>query len=290
MPELKQPPDVVAAGAVVTRRGKQVLLVHRPKYDDWSFPKGKVDRGEHVSSAAVREVAEETGIDIRLGPPLRAQRYSTGTRMKTVHYWVARAVGEDDVSRYQPNHEIDQVVWAPYDDAMQLLSYPHDRETLRESLTVRKKTRALVVLRHAQARSRQGWRRNDDRHRPLLKAGTLQAERIVPVLAAYDVSRLVSSTSTRCVDTLQPYADVTGCELRTRRWLSEEDGSATEVRGLVEKLLDAEDSAVICTHRPVLPMVFAALGVDDVRLDPGGLLVVHHRKDRVVATERHLIR
>lgn len=289
MPELKQPPDVVAAGAVVTRRGKQVLLVHRPKYDDWSFPKGKVERGEHVTTAAVREVAEETGIDIRLGPPLRAQRYSTGVRMKTVHYWVARAVGEDDVSRYLPNHEIDQVVWVPYDDAMQLLSYPHDRETLRESLTVRKKTRALVVLRHGQARSRRGWRSSDDRRRPLLKAGTLQADRMVPVLAAYDVSLLTSSSSTRCVDTLQPYADVTGGKLRTHPWLSEEDWSAAEVNALVAELLDAEESGVICTHRPVLPAIFDALRVDDVRLDPGAMLVVHHRKDRVVATERHQI-
>ncbi|WP_109507760.1 NUDIX hydrolase [Nocardioides speluncae] len=289
MPELKQPPDVVAAGAVVTRRGKQVLLVHRPKYDDWSFPKGKVERGEHVTAAAVREVAEETGIDIRLGPPLRVQRYSTGARMKTVHYWVARAVGEDDVSRYLPNHEIDQVVWAPYDDAMQLLSYPYDRETLRESLTVRKKTRALVVLRHGEARSRRAWR-GDDRQRPLLRVGTLQAERVVPVLAAYDVSLLISSSSTRCVDTLQPYADVTGRELQTYRWLSEEERTDTDVARLVDELLDAEDSAVVCTHRPVLPTLFDALGVDDVRLDPGGLFVVHHRKDRVVATERHQIR
>ena len=60
----------MAAGAVVVRKGPEVLLVHRPKYDDWSFPKGKLDPGEHLTSCAVREVAEETGLDIRLGPPL----------------------------------------------------------------------------------------------------------------------------------------------------------------------------------------------------------------------------
>ena len=66
--------DVLAAGAVVFRRGR-VLLIHRPRYDDWSFPKGKLDRGEHVTAAAVREVAEETGLHVRLGVPLTRQRY-----------------------------------------------------------------------------------------------------------------------------------------------------------------------------------------------------------------------
>ena len=67
-----EPRDVRAAGAVVTRKGGEVLLVHRPKYDDWSFPKGKQDPGEHVTVTAVREVLEETGVEIRLGRPLAA--------------------------------------------------------------------------------------------------------------------------------------------------------------------------------------------------------------------------
>ena len=73
--------DVRAAGAVVFAPGKRVLLVHRPKYDDWSFPKGKLDRGEHVTAAAVREVAEETGLQVRLGPPLTGQRYPVDGRV-----------------------------------------------------------------------------------------------------------------------------------------------------------------------------------------------------------------
>lgn len=81
-------PDVLAAGAVVWRRRREVLLVHRPAYDDWSFPKGKLDPGEWLPAAAVREVGEETGLAIRLGPPLRTQRYLNGDRMKSVYYWV----------------------------------------------------------------------------------------------------------------------------------------------------------------------------------------------------------
>ena len=92
----RRPSDVIAAGAVVTRKGGDVILVHRPKYDDWSFPKGKLDPGEHITSAAVREVAEETGLDIRLGPPLSTQRYwveNGERRIKRVYYWVGRVVG-----------------------------------------------------------------------------------------------------------------------------------------------------------------------------------------------------
>ena len=281
-------PDVLAAGAVVTRRGGQVLLVHRPKYDDWSFPKGKLDPGEHVTAAAVREVAEETGLGIRLGPPLRTQRYSTGSRMKTVHYWVARVVGSDDVSGYQPNHEVDEVAWVPYDDAMELLTYPYDRETLRESAPVRKKTRAFVVLRHSRAYARTSWR-GADQDRPLLKIGGLQSQRLVPVLAAYDVTGLVSSTAVRCLTTLAPYADVTGRKLAAYDVLTEEGCTVEGVGEVVAELLGHKESVVLCTHRPVLPTVFDALGVGKVRLDPGGMLVVHHRKGKVIATERHQI-
>ena len=116
--------DVLAAGAVVFRSGGQVLLVHRPRYDDWSFPKGKLDPGEHAAVAAVREVAEETGLRVRLGPPLSPQRYEvSGGRTKHVSYWIGRAVGGDDVSAYRPNDEIDAVEWVPVEEAADRLSY-----------------------------------------------------------------------------------------------------------------------------------------------------------------------
>ena len=166
-------PDVVAAGAVVIRkarsgRGKrhEVLLVHRPRYDDWSFPKGKLDRGEHVTACAVREVEEETGLRIRLGPPLPDQQYPVAAGLKTVHYWVARVVGDDDVRRYVPNAEIDRVAWVPWDKVPGRLTYEHDRETLAAARPLRRRTKALVVLRHAEASPRKAWR-GDDRRRPL---------------------------------------------------------------------------------------------------------------------------
>ena len=279
------PRDVRAAGAVVTRKGGQVLLVHRPKYDDWSFPKGKLDPGEHHVTAAVREVAEETGLDVRLGPALSSQRYRMSSgRFKHVDYWTARVVGSDDVSRYRPNEEIDAVEWVPWDDAATRLTYPHDRDTLHEARPLRRRTRALVVLRHGKARSRKGWP-DDDRLRPLEDAGAAQAERLVPLLAAFDVTVAHTSSSTRCVQTVAPYVEVTGWPLERHDRLSEEDATADGVVDLVDGLLEGEEGAVLCTHRPVLPTVLDALGVPDVSLDPGSMLVVHHRKGRVVATE-----
>lgn len=281
--------DVLAAGVVVFGPGKRVLLVHRPRYDDWSFPKGKLDPGEHPTAAAVREVAEETGVHVRLGPPLAGQRYPVaGGRMKAVSYWTGRAVADDDVSGYRPNAEIDQVRWVPYDEAFGELTYEHDADTLREAYRVRRKTRAVVVLRHGKARSRRGWNQ-DDRQRPLVAAGREQAQRLVPVLAAYDVTRVVSSSSARCVETVGPFADTTGWKIELEDGLSEEDATAASVLAVVDDLLTAEENAVLCTHRPVLPAVFDALGVADPGLEPGGMLVAHLRKGTAVATEQHLV-
>jgi 8-oxo-dGTP pyrophosphatase MutT (NUDIX family)/phosphohistidine phosphatase SixA len=281
-----EPRDVRAAGAVVTRKGGEVLLVHRPKYDDWSFPKGKLDPGEHTVTAAVREVAEETGLDVRLGPALSPQRYRMSNgRWKSVDYWTARVVGSDDVSGYRPNAEIDDVEWVPWQDAVRRLTYPYDRETLAEARPLRRRTRALVVLRHGKARSRGAWKK-DDRLRPLVQLGEAQAQRLVPLLAAFDVTVAHSSSSTRCVQTVAPYAEVTGWPVKLYDELSEEGATAEGVVDLVDALLDGGESAVLCTHRPVLPTVLDALRVPAAKLEPGAMLVVHHRKGRVVASEQ----
>lgn len=283
-------PDILAAGVVAFRPGREVLLVHRPRYDDWSFPKGKLDRGEHAVAAAVREVAEETGVHVRLGPPLTSQRYPVARRMKTVHYWTGRVVGDDDVSSYRPNDEIDAVAWVPFEDAPDRLSYDHDRTTLAEALKVRRRTRAVVVLRHARARSRSAWR-GEDAARPLLRPGELQADRLIPLLAAYDVTTVVTSTSLRCVQTVQPYAETAGLALDLRPRLSEEHVTARAVGRIVEDLVAADAGSVLCTHRPVLPLVYDAAGLDPLPSEhpqePAEMLVLHVRKGRVVAVERH---
>jgi 8-oxo-dGTP pyrophosphatase MutT (NUDIX family)/phosphohistidine phosphatase SixA len=286
MATTSSPGDVLAAGAVILRRGR-VLLVHRPAYDDWSFPKGKLDRGEHPAVAAVREVREETGLRIRLGVPLASQSYPSGGRTKVVDYWVGRVLGDPDVSGYLVNQEIDEVAWVPLDHAAAKLSYPRDADTLREAVVVGKKTRALVVLRHGRARVRKSWKR-DDRLRPLVAEGHAQAHAVVPLLAAYGVSMIVTSSSLRCVDTVLPYAERSGRPMTRADGLSEEDATSRSVRSCVQKVVRSGEDAVLCTHRPVLAAVYECLGVEPLDQATGELVVVHHRAGRVRSVERHL--
>lgn len=281
--------DVIAAGAVVVRKspgGHEVLLVHRPRYDDWSFPKGKVDPGEHVTACAVREVLEETGLRVRLGVPLGDQRYRvSATRMKTVHYWMGRVRGDDDVTTYEANQEIDVVEWVPWAEAATRITYRRDREVLEQAQAHRRRTEALVVLRHAQAEPHGEWE-GDDRLRPLRESGLAEAAALVPVLDAYGVRDLLSSSSTRCRATLEPYAAAAGLSLETHPALSEEKAHRARIEEIVARQTASRHCAVLCSHRPVLPLLFAVLGLESRLLEPAAMVVVHHRRGEVVAHER----
>ena len=123
---------VRAAGGVVIRDGEggpEVALVHRPRYDDWSLPKGKRDPGETDEQCAVREVEEETGLRCALGRELLPTRYlDRHGRPKVVRYWDMHVVGSRP---FESNDEIDEVVWLPIHEAVRRLSYPHDSDVLR---------------------------------------------------------------------------------------------------------------------------------------------------------------
>jgi len=236
----------------------------------------------------LREVLEETGVAIRLGPPLESQAYTFGPRhdrVKLVHYWVGRARGEDDVTSYQPNAEIDEVRWVEVEAAHRLLTYARDRATLHEAMPFVRKTYPLVVLRHAEARARRTWK-GDDRERTLTVHGEHQAERLPPVLEAYGIERLVSSSSRRCWTTLAPYGVLADLQVEVTDELAEEDATDVGVVEEVEWLVDLRRPAVVCSHRPVLPLIFDALGIDPPELDLGAMVVVHHRQGRIAAIER----
>lgn len=279
---------VRAAGAVVTRKNDDVLLVHRPSYDDWAFPKGKLDRAERPMVAAVREVYEETGLQIRLGPPLPNQQYPIRIGSKIVYYWAGFVPGDDDLSGFKPNQEIDQVRWVPRDELQDTLTYGMDRATLASAHRVRRESWPLIILRHAQARSRRAWgRKKDDRLRPLIKPGRIQAAKLAPVLGAYDVENIITSSSTRCVETIQPYADASGWPIAAYDELTEEAATHDSVLDLVDDVFHTDESAVICAHRPVLPAIFDVLRMEPVELEPGKMVVLHRRRGRILAVEYH---
>jgi 8-oxo-dGTP pyrophosphatase MutT (NUDIX family)/phosphohistidine phosphatase SixA len=291
-PPVATGPDVVAAGAVVSRKGpegREVLLVHRPKYDDWSFPKGKQDPGEHVTATAVREVLEETGVEIRLGRPLRPQLYPvSGGRSKTVHYWVGHVVGDDDVSSYVLNDEVDALGWFLAGPATERLTYLDDIDLLDQFRGRAKPTSALVVVRHAKAFKRGPWV-GPDQKRPLAELGEQQSRALVPLLHAYGVSRVVSSSSVRCAQTVAPYAAEQSLRVAEMDILSEEGYDKQAVRALLEDVMTTPGPTVLCSHRPILPDLFDLLGVDEEPLAPAELVVCHHRKGGLVATERHVV-
>jgi 8-oxo-dGTP diphosphatase len=126
--------QVKASGGVVWRRGPggelELVVVHRPRYDDWSLPKGKLDPGESWEDAALREVEEEVGLRCRLGPELPPVRYRDNKgRDKAVRYWLMQPDG--GAASFTPNDEVDEMRWVDVAAAAALLSYPHDVELVR---------------------------------------------------------------------------------------------------------------------------------------------------------------
>lgn len=289
------PRAVVAAGAVVWRSGPEemeLLIVHRPRHGDWSVPKGKLDPGEQLPATAVREVFEETSVAIRLGLPLAQAEYDVlrpKPVTKRVSYWVGRPIGSGELT-HVPDNEIDAVRWVGVSRVKKLLTYDRDRELVQRLLELHKtswhKTRAVIVLRHAHAHPRSKWK-GKDQLRPLSDQGHLEAKQLVPLLAAYGVTRVVSSTSTRCMQTVEPYLEHIGAELVTDAGFSEEDASPRRIAKRLGTLATDEEPTVLCTHRPVLPLVMSALGIRPEQLDPADVLVAHRRRGRVVGTERH---
>jgi phosphohistidine phosphatase SixA/ADP-ribose pyrophosphatase YjhB (NUDIX family) len=244
----------------------EVALVHRPKYDDWSWAKGKLDPGEQPSVAAVRETLEETGLVVRLSTPLPLAEYpildATGApATKRVHYWAAVVTGGSG----KLLHEIDEVAWVDVRTANVRLDYARDREQLLALVRAERAgeldTWPLAFVRHAKATPRSKWK-GDDRRRPLDAVGRAQTTAVAAVLGAYGVTRVVSSSSVRCSATVQPYAAARGLRLRTRDGLSEEgyakspDKAAREL----ERLLAKAEPAALCSHGPVLPSLLESLG------------------------------
>ena len=226
-------PPVLAAGALVWRLKNdklQVLVVHRPRYDDWSFPKGKAEPGESMVLTAIREVAEETGRQIVLGRYLgKARRRLVSGRKKRTLYWAAQVLpehgpGEGLRAAVKPasKREIDKVRWWKVEKAARKLTHADDKRLLARLVdwyeSGQLQVRSLVLVRHAKAVSRATWGYgiNSELTRPLVMGrGQAQARDVAALLSAYGVGELVSSPWKRCVDTMAPYAHGCGLDLRS---------------------------------------------------------------------------
>ena len=270
--------------------GTEVVIIHRKRYDDWTLPKGKLDVGEALPVCAVREVQEETGVTIRLGVPLDTVRYETAkTGLKKVEYWGGTVLHSTPRA---PDDEVDMVSWLPARAALARLTYVHDRSLVQLHLE-QPHTTPVIIVRHAKAMDRKDWSRKDTA-RPLISRGRRQAGLLVPMLAAYGISRLVSSTATRCLNTLLPYAHRQEILIDSYSQLTEEEGTddAKGVSKLITKIrsetLASGQPTAICVHRPVLPHILDALEMVPATLVTGEFLVAHLTDEgEVHALERH---
>ncbi len=316
--------EIRAAGAVMVIRqpaehNPTVLLVHRPKYDDWSLPKGKLEPGEHVLLAAVREVAEETGRRVTLGRRLPPVHYLSDGVPKRVDYWVATA--EDPVTEFRPNSEIDGIAWAVVDVAGSAaslgsagspgpdagrqdaapqgiaLTYNRDVATVAAALAGPSVTAPLILLRHAEAGHKSDWP-GDDLSRPLDPQGELDARSLAPLLRCFGVSRVISAPAERCLATVRPYAAATGevIEVEPAFDVTSADAGSTgaDAEKLAAGLAAVPEPVIICAHRENLPTLLAAacaeLGAEPPAGGPlrkGEFLVLHRAEGRLIAAERY---
>jgi 8-oxo-(d)GTP phosphatase len=257
---------VPAGGGVVWRRGDdgvvETALVHRPRYDDWSLPKGKLEPGEHVLQAAVREVTEETGLAVVAGRRGPSTRYPVVDGIKAVDYWLMRAVG----GRFEPNHEVDELRWLPVEDAYALLSHEHDRDVVADlARTDVPPAPTLLLVRHGRAGDKHDWN-GPDELRPLDEKGRAQARRLAGVLPVFAPTAILSAEPVRCRQTVEPLAERLGLPMLPCRELGEEEFAADPQAGLavVEQLLGPRavpGVTVVCSQGGAIPSALLALGV-----------------------------
>jgi 8-oxo-dGTP pyrophosphatase MutT (NUDIX family)/phosphohistidine phosphatase SixA len=290
------PGEILAAGGVLFRsvgHGVELAVIHRPRYDDWSLPKGKLDPGESMAAAAVRELQEETGVRARLGPWLRDVRYAVADGRKFVRFWSAEALTPAD---FTPNHEVDGLRWVPPDTAADLLSYDHDRDVLARFVELGPPTSVLLVVRHAKAGSRDKWD-GADHLRPLSTAGCTQAQAIAELLPRYGPDRIGSAPQVRCRDTVAPLAAALGLPIADEPLLSEnsyhDDPDATLKR--IHELAAQPGVTAVCSQGGVIPSMVAALAreaalpvdvdVDDVPSKKGSVWVLGLRDGALVSAD-----
>lgn len=305
-PLTEEAAEIRAAGAVLWRRGPDgpdVLLIHRPRRDDWSLAKGKREPGEQAPQTAVREVVEETGLRPALGRRLRTSHYLASGTPKLVDYWAAAAPMPDGPTpALVPNAEVDRIEWVSLRQAFDRLSYPSDAEVLDDFAQWPRRTVPLILLRHASAGRKQDWD-GDDLLRPLDERGEADAHAIALLLACFEPVRVVTSPAARCVGTVAPYAALIGAAVvadaafLVRQRVPSGSASRTDAGDpgqAITRLVADGVPTVVCAHGENIPELLAAtcdyLGARppaEPSLPKGSFWVLQASEGRLAGVERY---
>jgi len=297
-----------AAGAVLWRAragGIETVLVHRPKYDDWSFPKGKSLPGEHVLLTAVREVEEETCVRAALGRRLAPQSYPVEGQPKQVEYWAARPVSAKE---FTPGDEVDDLAWLALPAARERLSYPRDVSVLDSFTAGPADTAPVILLRHAAAVPKKTWREagHDDLARPLSDAGQEQARMLGELLSTFAPARVISSAARRCQDSVTPYAEKAGVPVTQEPAFTVDSGAqghagtewtaTRDARLRIAEVVGSRRPVIICAHRQNLSWMLAeacemagAPVPDGPPLQRGAFWVLQLGGGRLASAEQHQV-
>jgi 8-oxo-dGTP diphosphatase len=250
---------VLAAGGVLWRPGHresaaEIAVIHRPRYDDWSLPKGKVDPGETEPVTAVREVFEETGHHVQLGRRIATVSYPIEQRTKKVQYWSARSLG----GSFAPNPEVDDLLWLSAPAAIKKVSYAYDRKVLRRWAKQPADTQSVLIVRHGTAGSKSRFS-GDDKIRPLDKKGRAQAEALVAQLSCFGPTDVYAADRVRCHQTVEPLAEELGVTINNEPTLTEEAYADNPKRGRrrILQIAASHRTPVICTQGKVIPDLIA---------------------------------
>jgi len=288
-------PTVIAAGGVVWRKNSEdqteVLLVHRPRYDDWSLPKGKVEDGEALIACAYRELMEESGLNIKLGPFIGSVEYFVADGLKHVAYWSASILGENEP--FHPNEEVDDVLWLTLDAALIKATRESDKDILKRFADVPYDSSALIMLRHAKALDRSEWLSEDD-DRPLQNIGQLQAKRMLSLYQAFGLQEIHTSDAVRCLDTVIAMAQALDIIPMIKEDLSEYTykKNKDKAHDYAKDLIKKNKQVLLCSHNPVLPRMMEKLtkkidfDYPDNKLQPGEAWILHHNKKEVLQIDR----
>jgi phosphohistidine phosphatase SixA/ADP-ribose pyrophosphatase YjhB (NUDIX family) len=286
---------IIAAGGVVWRRdieGEiQVLLVHRPRYDDWSLPKGKLEEGEALISCAYREILEETGISIKLGPYIGSVEYYVPDGLKSVSYWSASLI--EDKSTFHPNEEVDQIIWLDLESAILRVTRDSDRYILDRFGVTPYDSSALIMLRHAKALERAEWQ-GEDEDRPLQLIGQLQAKRMLSLYQVFGLDEIYTSDAVRCLDTVSQMAKSLQLNPTITNAVSEYTYKRNKDKAIdyAKELIKKNRQIILCSHNPVLPRMMEKLtkkidfDYPNNKLLPGEAWVLFHDKKEVLQIDR----